>query len=197
MYILGWWLRRWRMCLQCRRPEFDPWIGKIPWRREWQPTSVFWPGEFHRQRSLAGSRPWGQRLGHNWANFTFTVWVGMTPWRRARQPTPVFLPRESMDRGAWRATVHGVANSWTQLKWISMRALAFPQSAPLQVEVFIWWVNVAQVVSSFPSFSCLSLGSRHNSLILWDFYCPIRQPSPHEVISIWDVASPNGDVQLV
>ena len=26
---------------------FDPWVGKIPWRREWQPTPVFWPGEFH------------------------------------------------------------------------------------------------------------------------------------------------------
>jgi len=27
---------------------FDPWVGKIPWRREWLPTPVFWPGEFHR-----------------------------------------------------------------------------------------------------------------------------------------------------
>ena len=32
--------------LQCGRPGFDHWIGKIPWRREWQPTPVFWPGEF-------------------------------------------------------------------------------------------------------------------------------------------------------
>ena len=50
--------------LQCRRPGFDPWVGKIPWRRAWQPT-------------------------------------------------PVFLPGESMDRGAWWATVHGVAKSQT------------------------------------------------------------------------------------
>ena len=27
--------------------EFDPWVGKIPWRREWLPTPAFWPGEFH------------------------------------------------------------------------------------------------------------------------------------------------------
>ena len=33
---------------------FDPWVGKIPWRREWQPTTVFLPGEFHGQRSLVG-----------------------------------------------------------------------------------------------------------------------------------------------
>ena len=32
-------------CLQCGRPGFDPWIGKIPWRRVWQPTPVFLPGE--------------------------------------------------------------------------------------------------------------------------------------------------------
>ena len=38
---------------------FDPWVGKIPWRREWQPTPVFLPGEFHGQRSLAGYSPWG------------------------------------------------------------------------------------------------------------------------------------------
>ena len=37
-----------------RRCGFDPWVGKIPWRREWQPTPVFFPGEFHGQRRLAG-----------------------------------------------------------------------------------------------------------------------------------------------
>jgi len=39
--------------LQCRRPEFHLRVGKIPWRREWLPTPVFLPGEFHRQKSLA------------------------------------------------------------------------------------------------------------------------------------------------
>ena len=32
-----------------------------PWRSKWQPTSVFLPGEFHRQRSLAGCSPWGRK----------------------------------------------------------------------------------------------------------------------------------------
>ena len=45
-------------CLQCGRPGFDPWVGKIPWRRAWQPTPIFLPGEFHGQRSLAGYSPW-------------------------------------------------------------------------------------------------------------------------------------------
>ena len=38
--------------------RFDPWVGMIHWRREWQPTPVFLPGEFHGQRSLAGYSPW-------------------------------------------------------------------------------------------------------------------------------------------
>ena len=47
---------------QCRRYErrsLDPWVWKIPWRRAWQPTPVFWPGESHEQRSLAGYSPKG------------------------------------------------------------------------------------------------------------------------------------------
>ena len=47
--------------MQCMRPGFNPWVGKILWRREWQPTPVFLPGEFHRQRSLAGYSPWGHK----------------------------------------------------------------------------------------------------------------------------------------
>ena len=41
----------------CRRHGFDPWVGKIPWRREWQPAPVFLPGTSHGQRSLRGYRP--------------------------------------------------------------------------------------------------------------------------------------------
>ena len=47
---------------QCRRHKryrFDSWVGKISWRRELLPTSVFLPGESHGQRSLAGYSPWG------------------------------------------------------------------------------------------------------------------------------------------
>ena len=38
---------------------FDPWVGKIPWRRAWHPTAVFLPGKSHRQRSLEGYSSWG------------------------------------------------------------------------------------------------------------------------------------------
>ena len=47
--------------LQHRRPGLDPWVGKIPWRRKWQPTPVFLPGKCHGQRSLAGYSPRGHK----------------------------------------------------------------------------------------------------------------------------------------
>ena len=50
-----------RICLQCKRLRFNPQVGKIPWRRAWQPTPVFLPGEFHGQSSLAGYIPWGHK----------------------------------------------------------------------------------------------------------------------------------------
>ena len=53
--------------LQCRRHRFNPWVGKIPWRRKWQPTPVFLPGESHGQRSLVGYSPWSLRVGYNLA----------------------------------------------------------------------------------------------------------------------------------
>ena len=52
------------VCLECRRPGFDPWFGKMPWRRKWQPTPVFLPGKSHGQRSLAGDSPWGLKESH-------------------------------------------------------------------------------------------------------------------------------------
>ena len=45
---------------------FHPWVWKIPWRRAWQPTPVFLPGEYHEWRSPAGYSPIGShRVGHD------------------------------------------------------------------------------------------------------------------------------------
>jgi len=59
---LPWWLSGKKSACQCRRCRFNPWVGKIPLRRKWQPTPVFLLGRSHGP----------------------------------------------MDRGSWRATVHGV-----------------------------------------------------------------------------------------
>ena len=61
---LPWWLSWLRIFLLCGRPGFDPWVGKIPWRREWLLTPGFWPGELHGLYS-----PWDRK--DDWATFTF------------------------------------------------------------------------------------------------------------------------------
>ena len=48
-------------CRRHRRCGFDPWVGKIPWRRTWQPTPIFLPGEFHGQRSWVGYSSWSHK----------------------------------------------------------------------------------------------------------------------------------------
>ena len=48
-------------CRSCRRLRFNPWVGKIPWRRSWQPTPAFLPGESHGHKSLVGYSPQGRK----------------------------------------------------------------------------------------------------------------------------------------
>ena len=52
---------------QCRKLKFDPWVGKIPWRRAWQPIPVFLPGESLWTEKLDGMQSIGlKRVGHDW-----------------------------------------------------------------------------------------------------------------------------------
>ena len=44
-----------------QRPGFDPWVGKISWRRKWQSTPALLPGKSHGPQSLVGYRPWGRK----------------------------------------------------------------------------------------------------------------------------------------
>ena len=53
------WLSGKEPACQSRRHEFDPWVGKILWRRKWQPTPVLLPGKSHGWRSMVGYSPWG------------------------------------------------------------------------------------------------------------------------------------------
>ena len=72
-------------CRRHRRCNFDPWVGKMPWRRKWQPTSVFLLGKSHGQRSLAGYNPRSHRESDT-AECTHTHIHTHTPSHCARQP---------------------------------------------------------------------------------------------------------------
>ena len=67
-----------RVCLQCGKPGFYTWVGKMPWRGKWQPTPVFLPGESHEQGNLEELQSMGsQTVRHNWGTntFTFFYWL--------------------------------------------------------------------------------------------------------------------------
>ena len=78
-----------KICLQCSKPRFNPWVRNIPCRRKWIPTPAFLLGEFHGQRSLAGYSPWDHKqsdmtewlttfktcMGHHWLN----EWLHFSP----------------------------------------------------------------------------------------------------------------------
>ena len=68
------WLSGKESICQCRTCRFSPWVRKIPWRRKWQPTAVFLPGESHRQRSLTGHSLWGCQESNR---------TELTDWQRA------------------------------------------------------------------------------------------------------------------
>ena len=106
------------------------------WRRKWQPTPVFLPGESQGQGSLVGCRLWGRtesdttevmqqqqglpggseesacNAGDLWGSIPGSE---RSPWRRACYPLRYPCLEKSKRRGAWRATVHGVTKSWTRL----------------------------------------------------------------------------------
>ena len=64
-------------CRRHKRHRFDPWVGKIPWRRAWQPTPVSLPGESHGQRSLEGYSPQGcKEPRHDLSNLAHTYAQG-------------------------------------------------------------------------------------------------------------------------
>ena len=142
---LPWWLRWQSICLQCGRPEFDPWVGKISWRRKWQPTPVFLPGESHGWRSLVGYSPWCRKesdttdqfhsLSLHLLNRRFKIaqclWcesevLNNLQLHAIRLYISMYITnamnmnlgklREMVrDRKAWHTAVHGVAKSQTWL----------------------------------------------------------------------------------
>ena len=108
-------------------------MGLIPGsgiRRAWQPTPVFSPGESHGHRSLEGYSPWGhtesdmtvlglprgllRESACNAGDPGSIPGSGGSPGEGNGYPLQYSCLENSMDRGTWQATVHGVTKSWTR-----------------------------------------------------------------------------------
>ena len=119
---LPWWLK----AIPCNaRGRFNPWVGMIPWRKEWQPTPVFLPGEFHGQRSLAGYSPWGRKESDMTERLHSLHSLHTLSLEKEMATHSCSCLENPMDRGAWRSVVNGVAESRTRLKWLSTHADSF------------------------------------------------------------------------
>ena len=85
---------------------FDSWVGKIPWRSEWLPTPVVFPGEFHGQRSLMGYSPW---VAKSW---TWLMWASLVakPVKNppAMQETQVWSLDQEDPLEKWMATYSSI-----------------------------------------------------------------------------------------
>ena len=65
---------------------FDTWIGKIPWKRKWQPTPVFLSGKSHGQRSLAGYSPWGHKDSNTTEQLRAHTQLNLKAYAQQREP---------------------------------------------------------------------------------------------------------------
>ena len=104
-------------------PGSIPERGKIPWRRKWQATPVFFPGESRGWRSLMGCMgnhsPWGRhRVGHHWV--TNTHWSLSHSESGSRQRQPVSSPLLSV---AWKASACAVRQKETKWTRIGREAM--------------------------------------------------------------------------
>ena len=112
---------------KCRRPGFDPWVGKIPWRWERLPTLVFWPGEFHGLYSsvqficsVVSNSLWPHGLQHTrlpvhhqLPEFTQThvhcVSDAIQPSHTLLSPPPAFNLSQHQGLFKWMSSSHQVA----------------------------------------------------------------------------------------
>ena len=83
---LPWWLRWWRIHLQCWRPGFDPWVGKIPLEgRHGNPLHYSCLENPHGQRSLVGYSPWGHK------ELDMTEWLSCAEWQHSTEYFRLFI----------------------------------------------------------------------------------------------------------
>ena len=140
-----WWPIGKESTCQCRRHKFKPWVRKILWRRKWQPTPVFLPGESHGQRSLVDCSPWGREESDMTEQLHFHLSLSCIGEGNGN-PLQNSCLENPRDGGAWWTALYGVAQSWTRLKRLSSssrRAFKNPSAqAPPQtnyIQILLEW----------------------------------------------------------
>ena len=121
-------------CRGCSRCGFDPWVGKIPWGIEWQPTPVFLPGKSHEQKSLAGYKELETTKATERAH-THTHTHTHTHSHTLHLCSGQFLCLERPDSlestpGASLCFSLDLAVLWVDLPWLPAASSAWPSHSP-------------------------------------------------------------------
>ena len=127
------------ICAVYKRPRFHPWVGKIPWRREWLPTPVFWPGDVHGQRLLTVYSPRGCK------ELDMTERLSLMDW--VFQSTTLFK---------------SLYVNWDTNKWFLV--IFTPQISPTQWEpIFKYFLSLLHVelCESLDHLFTLTVGNKH------------------------------------
>ena len=112
------------------------------WRRKWQPTPVFLPGESHGRRSLVGCRPWGLEESNTTERFHFHFSLSCIGEGNGN-PLQCSCLENPRHRGAWWAAIYGVAQSRTRLKRLSSSSSSSSRNAKTEA--------VAEILKDSPS----------------------------------------------
>ena len=165
------WLRRQTLCLQYKKPSFDPWVRKILWSRKWQPGPVFLPGNFHGQKILVRDSPWSHKESDMIEQLSIYIYIYIYIYIHTHTHTHIYMGEGNgnplqysclenlMDRGAWWAAVPRVTKSQTRLSDFTSLTLYFitgeGNGNPLQYSCLenpmdrgAWWVTVYGVTKS-------------------------------------------------
>ena len=133
--------------LQCGRPGFDPWVGKIPWSREWLPTPVFWSGEFHGLYS-----PWCHKQSDTTEQLSLSLsWPEATRHgSKTPPPWPINLSLSLIPRPFQPGAP--VTRVYTQFTWTLSGAKAIAQrphnqnQSSLSTESPAVWINILREI---------------------------------------------------
>ena len=152
----------------------------MPWRREWQPTPGFLPGEFHRQRKLLGYSPWGGRVGHNVVTEQQQLWVIIQDYtiHFVAQIVPALSIGSSCSLPLCPLNIPSCFASWIFLlslalydAWCSFCIFpSQPYNLPfLQEILFLLWEN--DIRNQSPGTGCAHCFQAHSVDRVWKYKC--------------------------
>ena len=138
-------LTRWTFVGKVMSLLFNVLSRLVIWRRQWHPTPVLLPGKFHGWRSLVGCIPWDRWGSDTTERLQFHFSLSCIGEGNGN-PLQYSCLENPRDRGAWCTAIYGVAQSQTQLKWLSSSSRLVIAFLPRSNHLLISWLQLPSAV---------------------------------------------------